>query len=110
MIPQQPDLFTPAANYRTDGPETSRLAAIGTEKSGRAPTHRAMLLRAVAVNPGRTSAELAVLCSLDRHEAARRLPELRDAFRAIRNGEPRECSVRGTRQMTWWAVEDLGRD
>ena len=106
MIAQQLDLFQPAANYRKGGPATSRQAAIGTETAGRAPTHRALLLRAVQVNPGRTSAELAVLCSLDRHEAARRLPELRDTFRAVRNGEPRECSVRHTKQMTWWAVEE----
>ena len=97
------------ANYRKGGPETSREAAIGVERQGIAPTHRAMLLRSVAVNPGRTSAELAVLCSLDRHEAARRLPELR-ALGMVRNGEARACSIQGTRQMTWWAVGDFGRD
>lgn len=92
------------ANYKKHGPETSKAAAIATEASGRAPTHRAMLLRAVQTRPGRTSAELAVACALDRHEAARRLPELRQAG-LVRNGEVRVCDVQGTKQMTWWACD-----
>lgn len=97
-------LALPFANYKKGGPETSRQAAIGVEKSGRAAERRKLLLRMVQTRPGRTSAELAVLCSLDRVEAARRLPELREA-RLVRNGEARRCDVRGTVQMTWWAVE-----
>ena len=104
----QPDLFTPQANYKKGGPETSRAAAVLTETQGWAATHRALLLRAVQVNPGRTSGELARLCSLDRHAAARRLPELREKH-LVRNGEPRVCSECRTKQMTWWAVEGEGR-
>jgi len=94
------------ANYRTTDPETSKLAAIGVEEMGIAATHRAMCLRAVESNPGRTAAEIAVLCTLERHVPSRRLPELR-ALGLIRNGDARACTVQGTKAMTWWAVKDF---
>lgn len=89
------------ASYKKHGPATSKSAAIATEKSGRAAERRKLLLRAVQTRPGRTSAELAVACTLDRHEAARRLPELRE-MGLVRNGEARVCDVQGTKALTWW--------
>ena len=94
------------ANYRKDGPETSREAAVGVERSGRAGSYRALLLRAVEVNPGRTCGELAVLVCLPRQEASKRLPELRTAG-LIRNGPPRPCREQGTLQLTWFLVQDF---
>lgn len=94
------------ANYRKTDPATSKTAAVNVEKLGIAATHREMLLRAVETGPGRTSGELAVACSLNRHEAARRLPELRE-IGLVRNGEARTCSALGTVGMTWWATKDF---
>lgn len=91
------------ANYRKDGPATSKAAAVGVESSGRAPVYRELLLRAVRTRPGRTCGELAVLVSLPRQEASKRLPELREAG-LVRNGEKRKCSEQGTMQWTWWPV------
>jgi len=97
---------TPAAR-RTD-PESSHLAADHiTKTNARSDRHHA-ILRAVQENPGLTSRELAKLSGGDRHEFAKRLPELRTAGAVLNpkdeNGKRKltKCSVGGMLAMTWW--------
>lgn len=86
---------------RATDPETSRAAALG--HASKAKSHRAMLYRAMKANPGSTSAELGQLTGLDRVEAARRCPELRDEGLA-KNGPARKCRVCGKASITWVVV------
>ena len=93
---------------RTSDPETSREAETLHTLSGRRADHGAIFLDLVRRHPGRTAVELARLSPLpaetQRHEASRRLPELRDRG-LVRNGKVVVCSQSCTRQMTWWPVE-----
>lgn len=95
------DLFSPKPLSRASDPGTSRQAAIGATR--RAETDRAKLLAAVREMPGRTSAEYAAQVGIDRHAAARRLPEMLDAGQVVK-GEARRCEARGTLATTWWPV------
>ncbi len=92
----------PALARRTD-PETSKIAARRIESKGKADAHRRKILAAVKTWPGKTSAELAPLAGMDRHAAARRLPEL-EASSYVRKGKPRVCGQNGTAAVTWWPV------
>lgn len=92
----------PAAS-RTD-PATSFAAATKVEKSGKAQTNRAKCLDAVKALPGATSGEIAKAAGLDRHEAARRLPELRDKLGLVKNEGQRKCIVTGNQSIQWFAV------
>lgn len=87
--------------YRKDDPDTSAMAAKGMKDSGLADSHRDACLRAVHKNPGSTAAEIAQLAELERHEASRRLPELRER-QLVMNGLPRRCTAQGTMAITWW--------
>jgi len=82
-------------------PPTSDEAAERVERSDRAGTHRKLCMEAVLRRPGMTGAEVARETGLERHEASRRLPELRRAG-LVRCGDPRICEVRGTKQVSWW--------
>jgi len=64
-----------AAARKTD-PGSSVAAAARMEGSGKAGAQRAVLLEAVRRRPGLTSKEYAVVAGIERHAAARRLPEL----------------------------------
>lgn len=87
-------------NARTTNPATSQDAAQQHESSGKAASHRETILSYVRTFPGKTSAEIAFAVRMERHEAARRLPELREVGLVV-NGEARKCTVSGTQQMTW---------
>ncbi len=91
------------ARARTVDPETSHSAAFDVEATGKAETQRKACLEEVRRNPGKTAAEIAVACGLERHVPSRRLPELRDA-RIIQNREKRLCRVVGRPSMTWYLV------
>ena len=98
------DLFTPStARARNTDPATSHEAAAQVERSGSAEVDRVRALQAVHQWPGSTSAELADRIGMDRHAIARRLPELREAGK-VENGDKRACCIKGTAQMTWWAM------
>lgn len=90
---------------RGSDPLTSWEAAEKMESSGKAADQRAIAVEAVRINPGRTSFELSKLCSLERHQIARRLPECK----SLRKGEPRRCMVTGNMAVTWWPVEVLDK-
>lgn len=94
--------FAPAA--RALDPETSRLAADEHTASGKRGRHVGVVIDAVRRWPGRTSAELAPLCGLERHEVARRTADAEQAG-AIRKGLARRCETSGRQAVTWWAAE-----
>jgi hypothetical protein len=86
---------------RNSDPVTSYLAGAAHESRGAGKTNREACYRALEAQPGLTSAEVAENSRLGRHEAARRLPELRDAGRVL-NGPIRRCSVSGHQCITWY--------
>lgn len=91
----QLDLFTPA---------TSQLSLKAHAESGKLATNRQIVLNAIREWPGRTSAELASIIDMERHEVARRASELIEPG-LVRQGERRKCKTNGRAAFTWWAVE-----
>ena len=89
------------ARARRTDPATSHDAARLIEGNGKAAENRRILLQKIRHLGGEwTAGELAFFCDMDRHEASRRLPELRPWF--IVNGErPRRCTILATMAMTW---------
>jgi hypothetical protein len=96
-------LAVPMATAADADPVTSDMAAARIEASGHATAQRRAVLAAVLAHPGSTSAELARIAGMDRHAAARRLPEVRKAG-LVRNPGRRTCSVAGILAVTWEAV------
>jgi len=86
--------------FRQSDPETSEQAAAQHHESGKRQTNKAKLLEAVRRAPGKTSAEYAAQIDIDRVEAARRLPDLRNDG-LVRQGEARKCNVKGSKAKTW---------
>jgi len=82
------------ANTRALDPETSQIAGENHETSGRAEAHRVRCEMAVWHWPGMTAKTIAKLADVERHEASRRLPELREA------GKIRHCKICGV----GWAI------
>jgi hypothetical protein len=106
---------TPRATAARADPVTSHEAADRVNAAGTARTNAIAVARLVRLAPGSTACELLAQYEkvrrngtrwphLDRHEISRRLP---DAERAgwVTRGEPRECRVAGTRQLTWNPAE-----
>ena len=85
---------------RNTDPRTSHMAAADAEADS-APDQRKACLDQVRRTPGRTAAEIAKLCGLERHVPSRRLPELRTA-KEVENRDERACEVTGRRSLTWW--------
>ena len=82
---------------------TSTLARDKHETSGKAASNREAVLsylRTFCRDEGQTSGEIASALKMERHESARRLPELRSSQQAV-NGPSRKCRVMGSMQMTW---------
>ena len=88
------------ARARRTDPSTSHEAAARAERHG-AKTQRATILTALRGRPGLTSAEYAVETGIDRHNAARRLSELKHDGVA-KQCEKRICGVKGTKAVTWY--------
>lgn len=93
----------PAGARRTD-PETSREAAEAVHSDGSLTAARMAVLQALRRFPGSTSRELSERAGLDRHDVARRLPEL-ERLGFVQKGEPRVCSAsaKRLRAVTWQA-------
>jgi hypothetical protein len=97
---------TPRA--RRKDPETSHQAAEQVRSSGALGWQQQLVLEAVKLYPGCTSAELGFAIANDRSEdvivwryrAARRLPELQPVH--VRRGPPRGCQQTGRPAGTWW--------
>lgn len=96
---QQHALKAEPLSHRHD-PDTSRQAAARTVASGQRDDHITRIVAAVRAHPGCTSAELAQLTGLERHEAARRTADAEHQGR-IRKGPARKCSVSGRAAVVW---------
>lgn len=94
--------LSPAA--RSTDPITSHLASEEHTASGKRACHIAIVIDAVRRHPGMTSAELAPICKLERHEVARRTADA-EKCGAIRKGEIRKCDIGGRCAVTWWPAE-----
>ena len=90
---------TPAA--RSTDPQSSHDAADLHMARGLRQTHIAVVADAVRACPGLTSAEIAARSCLERHEAARRLPDAMTAG-VVRKGPARVCTMSGKLVTTWW--------
>jgi len=102
--PQDPPLLVGIeAGSRSTDPVTSFMAADNIERSGRADRRRKEVLHELMLVPGLTSAEVARNLRLDRHDPARRLPELEKAG-LVRKGPRRQCSACRNSCVTWYAV------
>lgn len=92
---------------RATDPDTSVMAARRTVASGRRDAHVSRIVAAVNANPGATSAELAQITGLERHEAARRTSDAaHDGLirkRVGPDGKPmkRTCGVSGHAAVVW---------
>jgi predicted ArsR family transcriptional regulator len=99
-----PSLFDPddpRTLARATDPDTSREAARDAVASGSVARHESLILAALAGHAaGMTSEEIATAAGLDRHAAARRLPEL-ERRGLVRRGEPRRSAGSGRRGVTW---------
>jgi CRP-like cAMP-binding protein len=94
-----------SAASRKTNPATSRTAARRHEAKGKAASNRHACLEALCAASGSTAAEIAQLAGLERHEASRRLPELRRAG-LVKNGPARVCRVTGNLSLTWTTGQD----
>ena len=111
---QQLDLFAdPApvvighAQARRSDPETSHQAIAEHEASGKAESHRQMVLDAITLHElkyphgvGPTFGELAAAIGLDRVEVMRRLNDLAKDGKVIK-AAARKCAIAGTSCSTW---------
>ena len=91
-----------------NGEVTSIEAAERHEGSGKAAAHRSQVFAGVLEWPGRTSRELAAQIGMDRHEVARRLPEL-ERMGWVWKGDPRKCEIGGTTAYIWWSTPGTNR-
>lgn len=97
------NIQTPAA--RNTDPATSHLAAQAITKSGLRHSHNKLCLKAVQDNPGVSSARIAQIAGIDRHQAARRLSDI--AGISVEKGEPARCDLcRGQLCVTWWPMNN----
>lgn len=86
-------------SHRND-PDTSRQAAALVDSTGTRDNHITAIVSAVRRHPGRTSAELAQITGLERHEAARRTADAEHRG-LIRKGPARKCSLSHRAAVTW---------
>lgn len=86
---------------RPSDPATSHEAAQRITETGKRLTDADRCLDVVRHHPGLTAAEIGRDTLLGHIAAQRRLSDLKNAG-AVRQGQARECSVNGTRMMTWW--------
>lgn len=89
---------------RTD-PATSHAAARAVERKGKAHSQREACLEAVRQHPGKTAYEIAAILGIEGIVPGKRLPELRDQAKLIKDGPARICAVRKSKAMTWWMAE-----
>jgi hypothetical protein len=86
---------------RATDPLSSHIA--GQDASAFAANHRAEIIKLVVQHPGKTAAELAQLCDLDRYQIGRRLKEIEHSGK-IRRGIIRTCTVGRKVATTWFPL------
>jgi hypothetical protein len=89
----------PAA--RATDPQSSHDAADEHTARGARQCNIERVVDHVRAFEGLTSAEIAKRTGLERHEAARRLPDAEKAG-AVQKGAMRRCSISGRLVVTWW--------
>lgn len=99
--PREP---TPPLSHRGD-PVTSYEAAEQFRRSGKRAYHWWIILEGMKQCNGGTHSEIAAATPLDWLQVARRLSELERAG-LVRKGEPRICTIKGSRCVTWWLSSD----
>ena len=99
---QQQTLFTDTPRARNTDPGTSHLAAERIKTSGALGKQQQAVLEAVRKWPGKTAVELAHLANINRYAVSRRTAELSPVH--IRRGPPRNCTVNGRPQTTWFVA------
>jgi hypothetical protein len=90
---------------RASDPASSHAAAAEVVASGAAAAQRARVLRALVAEPGLTSDEIAAATGMERHQPARRCPEL-ETLGLIRRGEIRPSRLTGRGGVTWYPVAE----
>lgn len=101
---RQIEAQTEPASKRAD-PLPSFLAAESLKNTGNWHRQLRTVFHGVRRFPGLTAAELTERLGLgDRYICSRRLPELRDRFRAVCNGPERRCTVSPSKHLsqTWY--------
>lgn len=89
---------------RRRDPETSKLAAEKVMKCGARARQENLVLGGVKLNPGLTTAELAVKIGTDRYVPARRMASLERQGLVRRSTDKRKCTVTGSPCLTWTAA------
>ncbi len=88
-----------------DDPQSSKDCAAKAARSGITQRRRDALLKAIKGHPGLTSAEYSRVTDIDKHEARRRLTDLKNAGLIYRAGR-KACSVSGGRDVSWRVVDE----
>ncbi len=99
----KPAALSEPVAHRAD-PVTSYVAGERFARSGKLKGQMKLVLMGVQRWPGKTSAELAVLLGMERHDPARRLPKLQRK-RLVRKGPVRLCTACKNKSVTWWPTE-----
>jgi len=90
------------AAFRKSDPESSKEAAHGIESSGRAGTHRAMILDSLRRRDGQTGHEIAADIGLDQVSVIRRLDDLRRLTLVTSKESEVPCRVRPRSKQNRW--------
>lgn len=85
---------------RSTDPHTSHAAAEHVTATGMRQRHIDVVVRAVRNHEGLTSAELAEVCGLERHEVARRTADAEADGRIMKGAAKRQGNGRSA--VTWW--------
>lgn len=104
--PVEPATIPISHMSRATDPSTSHAAAEQHVKSGKADSNRKKVLAGIEISPGQTSDELADALGMDRHEVARRLPELEHQG-MVRKGDKRKSWLTGNECVTWWPTQQI---
>lgn len=88
---------------RNTDPTTSHEAASKVEASGKADTHRKMIYVYIENHPGQTFGEITKGISMEAAAVNKRISELFQ-HGLIREGEIRQCTVRGNKTRTWFGT------
>jgi len=86
---------------RRSHPVTSHVAEDEITKSGKREKHCQIILKALRLHNGSTSAELARFTSLTKEQVHKRMNDLVE-HNLIEHGDKRVCDVKGSLCITWW--------
>ena len=85
---RQMPLFTDPPMARASDPDSSHRAADAQVRTGKAAAERLLLESALKRWPGQTSIALGERTGIERHEAARRLSDMRDTYLTATDVDP----------------------